>query len=139
MHLVKSLNLAQTTHPAQLPYNTGNTTKQLLEKETGKLNVLDILSLFVMPSPPPPSCCLCPEVEYNAGTTTLKTENVIGYVTDIVLSPLLVSEDNPHCSHNRQWGFDTTSNYDISPLKGFSFYHGSDIRNCKLYWFAIGK
>lgn len=50
-----------------------------------------------MPSPPPPSCCLCPEVEYNAGTTTLKTENVIGYVTDIVLSPLLVSEDNPHC------------------------------------------
>lgn len=49
-----------------------------------------------MPSPPPPSCCLCPEVEYNAGTTTLKTENVIGYVTDIVLSPLLVSEDNPH-------------------------------------------
>ena len=50
-----------------------------------------------MPSPPPPLCCLCPEVEYNAGTTTLKTENVIGYVTDIVLSPLLVSEDNPHC------------------------------------------
>lgn len=50
-----------------------------------------------MPSPPPPSCCLCPEVEYNAGTTTLKTENVIGYVTDIVLSPLLVSENNPHC------------------------------------------
>lgn len=50
-----------------------------------------------MPSPPPPSYCLCPEVEYNAGTTTLKTENVIGYVTDIVLSPLLVSEDNPHC------------------------------------------
>lgn len=26
-----------------------------------------------------------------------------------------------------------------SDLKGFSFYHGSDIRNCKLYWFAIGK
>lgn len=57
-----------------------------------------------MPSPPPPSCCLCPEVEYNAGTTTLKTENVIGYVTDIVLSPLLVSEDNPHCRLCEQWG-----------------------------------
>ena len=57
-----------------------------------------------MPSPPPPSCCLCPEVEYNAGTTTLKTENVIGYVTDIVLSPLFVSEDNPHCRLCEQWG-----------------------------------
>lgn len=117
-----------------------------------------------MPSPPPPSCCLCPEVEYNAGTTTLKTENVIGYVTDIVLSPLLVSEDNPHCRLCEQWGewnngknyfpvtftsfykiavcgsysFDDNDNT-INNVSNLNYFNAQKRHSCITHYIAIGK
>ena len=41
VQFVNVLEYTQTTQPPQFPYKTGNTIKQFLEKEIGKLKLLD--------------------------------------------------------------------------------------------------
>lgn len=68
------------------------------------------------------------------GDSTISVTYPITFSVFNVVVPALYSTSG-HKQHEGGGGDGITK----SDLKGFSFYHGSDIRNCKLYWFAIGK
>ena len=72
--------------------------------------------------------------ETSNGDSTISVTYPITFSVFNVVVPALYSTSG-HKQHEGGGGDGITE----SDLKGFSFYHGSDIRNCKLYWFAIGK
>ena len=72
--------------------------------------------------------------ETSNGDSTISVTYPITFSVFNVVVPALYSTSG-HKQHEGGGGDGITK----SDLKGFSFYHGSDIRNCKLYWFAIGK
>ena len=72
--------------------------------------------------------------ETSNGDSTISITYPITFSVFNVVVPALYSTSG-HKQHEGGGGDGITK----SDLKGFSFYHGSDIRNCKLYWFAIGK
>lgn len=72
--------------------------------------------------------------ETSNGDSTISVTYPITFSVFNVVVPALYSTSG-HKQYEGGGGDGITK----SDLKEFSFYHGSDIRNCKLYWFAIGK
>ena len=113
-------------------------TKKHEENVIGKFKVLPFSECTFSHGPVPH--CLDDISQWGLSSETSNGDSAISVTYPITFSvfnvaiPVLYSTSG-HKQHEGGGGDGITE----SNLKGFSFYHGSDIRNCKLYWFVIGK